>query len=323
MVLGGLARRVSAIKKLRAEGQPVLVVDSGDLFFDATGTPVDLTKARAKAKVIARAYKGMGVVAINVGDGDLLAGLEFLRQGTGQRLPLISANLVDPARKKPILPPFVIQEVSGIRIAFFGLLDPPVPPAAKQGGREVIAEDPLETARKVVKELTGKADLIILLSDLGVDQDTRIAKACPGIHFILGGHEGRYVKSPYREGETFIVQSYQKGMYSGRLTLTLEKPGAPFQDEGKADRIQEELNDLDRRISSFQRAQANKPSHEIADTIERLKQERKRLQTEMEQARKTSLIGNHFSWSLEPISSSLPEDKEVVQWIKATGITKD
>jgi 2',3'-cyclic-nucleotide 2'-phosphodiesterase (5'-nucleotidase family) len=314
---------VNAIKKLRAEGQPVLVVDSGDLFFDATGAPADLTKARAKAKVIARAYKGMGVVAINVGDGDLLAGLEFLRQGTGQRLPLISANLVDPVRKKPILPPFVIQEVSGIRIAFFGLLNPPVPPAAKQGGREVIAEDPVETARKVVKELIGKADLIILLSDLGVDQDTRIAQACPGIHFILGGHEGRYVKSPYQEGQTFIVQSYQRDMYIGRLTLTVGQPGTPFQDEGKAEVMQEELNDLERRISTFQRAQANKPSPDIAGNLERLKQERTRLQTEMEQARQAATRGNHFLWTLEPIASSLPEDKEVVRWIKASGITSD
>jgi 2',3'-cyclic-nucleotide 2'-phosphodiesterase (5'-nucleotidase family) len=313
---------VNAIKKLR-EGQAVLVVDSGDLFFDAAGAPADLTKARAKARVIARAYKSMGVAAINVGDGDLLAGLEFLRQGTGQRLPLISANLVDRASKKRILPPFVIQEVSGIRIAFFGLLNPPAPPAAKQGGREVLAEDPVETARTVVKELTGKADLIILLSDLGVDQDTRIAKACPGIHFILGGHEGRYVKSPYQEGQTFIVQSYQRDMYIGRLTLTVGSPGAPFQDEGKAAVMQEELNDIEQRISTFQRAQANKPSPDIAGTIERLKQERTRLQTEMEQARQAATRGNHFRWTLEPVAASLPEDKDVVQWIKASGITGD
>jgi 2',3'-cyclic-nucleotide 2'-phosphodiesterase (5'-nucleotidase family) len=316
---------VNAIKKLRAQGQPVLVVDSGDLFFDAATTSGDVNKAqakaRAKAKLIARAYKGMGVVAINVGDGDLLAGLEFLRQGTGQQLPLISANLLDPVSQKPILPSYVIQEVSGIRIAFFGLLTPPLPQPG--GGKELKAEDPVETARKVVRELTGKADLIILLSDLGVDQDTRVAKACPGIHFILGGHEGRYVKSPYQEGETFIVQSYQKDMYIGKLTLTVGRPGTPFQDEGKADRMQEELNELERRISTFQRVQANKPSQEIDGNLERLKQERSRLQGEMEQIRKTSLIGNHFRWSLDPIASSLSEDKEVVQWIKASGITSD
>jgi 5'-nucleotidase/UDP-sugar diphosphatase len=166
---------VSVIKTLQAEGQPVLVVDSGDLFFDAAIATANLSKARVKAKVIARAYNAVGITAINVGEGDLLAGVKFLQRGIGQRLPFISANLIDPARKKPIFTPFVIQKVSGVRIAFFGLVNPSIASAIKQGkAEEVIVADPVETARQVVRGLTGKADLIILLSDLGVDEDTRI-----------------------------------------------------------------------------------------------------------------------------------------------------
>jgi 2',3'-cyclic-nucleotide 2'-phosphodiesterase (5'-nucleotidase family) len=315
---------VSAIKKLRAEGQPVLVVDSGDLFFDEAIATANLTKARAKAKVVARAYKSVGIAAINVGEGDLLAGVKFLQQGIGQQLPFISANLTDPVRKKPIFRPFVIQEVSGVRIAFFGLVNPSIASAVKQGkGEEMTATDPVETARQVVKELTGKADLIILLSDLGVDEDTRIAKDCPGIHFILGGHEGRYVKSPYQEGETFIVQSYQKGMYVGKLTLTIGKAGLPFHDEGKADGIQEKLNELERKIGTMQQAKTTNPSPDIEKTIQRLKQERTRLQAEMVQARQAASRDNHFRWILEPLISSLPEDTEVNRWIKAAGISGD
>ena len=300
------------------------MVDSGDLFFDTAIATANLTKARAKARVIARAYKSVGIAAINVGEGDLLAGVKFLQQGIGQRLPFISANLVDSIGKKPIFTPFVIQEIAGVRIAFFGLVNPSITPANKQGkAEEVMAADPVETARQVVKELIGKADLIILLSDLGVDEDTRIAKACPGIHFILGGHEGRYVKSLYQEGETFIVQSYQKGMYVGKLTLTIGKAGVPFQDEGKADVMQEKLNELERKIGTMQQAKAKKPSPEIEKTIERLKQERTRLQADMAQARQAASRDNHFRWTLEPLASSLPEDAEVNQWIKAAGITGD
>jgi 2',3'-cyclic-nucleotide 2'-phosphodiesterase (5'-nucleotidase family) len=312
------------IKTLQAEGQPVLVVDSGDLFFDAAIATANLSKARVKAKVIARAYNAVGITAINVGEGDLLAGVKFLQRGIGQRLPFISANLIDPARKKPIFTPFVIQKVSGVRIAFFGLVNPSIASAIKQGkAEEVIVADPVETARQVVRGLTGKADLIILLSDLGVDEDTRIAKACPGIQFILGGHEGRYVKSPYQEGETFIVQSYQKGMYVGKLTLTIGKTGVPFQDEGKAAFIQEKLNELERRIGTMQRAKASNPSPNIDAAIEQLKQQRTRLQAEIEQAKQAASCDNHFRWTLVLLVSSLPEDAEVNQWIKATGITGD
>jgi 2',3'-cyclic-nucleotide 2'-phosphodiesterase (5'-nucleotidase family) len=312
------------VKNARAEGHPVLVVDSGDLFFDALRAETDLKKARAKAKVIARAYKDMGVVAINVGDGDLLAGLKFLQQGTGQRLPLISANLVDPVHKKPIFPPYIIQEVSGVRIAVFGLSSPPLSPSANKGVEgEALAGDPVEAAQRVVGELKGRADLILLLSDLGLDQDVRVAKAVPGIHFILGGHEGRAVKWPQQEGETFIVQSYQKGMYVGRLALTLEKPDAPFQDEGRVDRLQEEISELERRIRGLQSTKERNPHLDIERAVEGLDQQRHKLQGEMEQARQASPSVNRFRWTLEPISTSLPEDKEVLRWIKASGITSD
>jgi 2',3'-cyclic-nucleotide 2'-phosphodiesterase (5'-nucleotidase family) len=308
---------------LRAEGQPVLVVDSGDLFFDPATATANLTKARAKARVIARAYKAVGVTAVNVGEGDLLAGVKFLQRDIGQ-LPFISANLLDSIQKRPIFSPFVIEEVSGVRVAFFGLVNPSTAPEVKQGeGEGVIAADPLETARQVVKELTGKADLIILLSDLGLDEDRRLAKACSGIHFILGGHDGRYVKLPYQEGETFIVQSYQNGMYVGKLTLTIGKAGAPFQDEEKAKGMQERLNELDGKIGTMQRIKSKNPSPDIEKTIARLKQERTRLQAEMKRAVQAASSDNHFRWTLEPLVPSLPEDAEVNQWIKAAGITGD
>jgi 2',3'-cyclic-nucleotide 2'-phosphodiesterase (5'-nucleotidase family) len=311
------------VKNARAEGHPVLVVDSGDLFFGAPRTPPDLKQALAKARLIARAYEYMGAVAVTVGERDLLHGLEFLRQVAGQGPPLISANLANPLQKQLIFHPYVIQEVAGVRIAFFGLTSPPQPPSAKEVEGKVIAENPMEAARKVVGDLKGKADLIILLSDLAWDQDIRVAQACPGIDFILGGPEGRATQWPYQEGETFIFQSYQKGMYAGKLTLTLETPGFPFQDEGKVERIQGQLNEIERRIIALQRAEATHPSQSLDSAIKRLDQQRHNLQEELQQVRKVSSTGNRFRWTLEPLSTSLPEDGEVLKWIKAAGITSD
>ncbi|MCJ7547937.1 MAG: hypothetical protein MUP30_14160 [Deltaproteobacteria bacterium] len=238
-MLGGLARRAALLKNLQNQGNPVLAVDSGDLFFDQTTDQADVKKVLTKARLIAQTYRQMGAVAVNVGDRDLSQGVDFLKQEAAQGLPLISANLVDAVQRRPIFPSYVIREVSGVRIAFVGLLRSPLPPViGKSLEGKAAVEDPMEAARKVVAELKGKADLIILLSDLGWDQDIGIAKDIAGIRFILGGHEGRSVKSPFQQGETFIVQSYQKGMYAGVLVLPLEKPGSLFQDEGRITRIQ-------------------------------------------------------------------------------------
>ena len=323
-MLGGLARRTTLLKNLQSQGGPVLAVDSGDLFFDQTTDQADVKKVLTKARLIAQAYKKMGIVAVNVGDRDLSQGLDFLKQEAAQGLPLISANLVDAVQRKPIFPPSVIREIAGVRIAFVGLLQSPRIPAIEESleGKAAV-EDPMEALQKVMTELKGKADLILLLSDLGWDQDVRIAKEVAGIQFILGGHEGRAVTGPFQQGQTFIVQSYQKGMYAGVLVLPLGKPGSLFQDEGRITRIQEELNGLDRRSRDLQGAKERNPHLDIRPAIEGIKQQKDKLQKELKEAQKTVAQGTRFRWTLEPISSSLAEDAEVRSLIEATGIKKD
>jgi hypothetical protein len=73
----------------------------------------------------------------------------------------------------------------------------------------------------------------------------------------------------------------------------------------------------------MQRAKASNPSPNIDAAIEQLKQQRTRLQAEIEQAKQAASCDNHFRWTLVLLVSSLPEDAEVNQWIKATGITGD
>jgi 2',3'-cyclic-nucleotide 2'-phosphodiesterase (5'-nucleotidase family) len=188
---------------------------------------------------------------------------------------------------------------------------------------KAVVEDPLEAVQKVMAGLKGKADLIILLSDLGWDQDIGIAKAVAGIQFILGGHEGRATTGPFQQGQTFIVQSYQKGMYAGLLALPLGKTDSLFQDEGRITRIQEELNGLDRRSRYLQGAKERNPQLDIKPAIEGIKQQKDKLQKELKEAQKTAVQGTRFRWTLEPISSSLAEDAEVRSLIEASGIKKD
>jgi 2',3'-cyclic-nucleotide 2'-phosphodiesterase (5'-nucleotidase family) len=323
-MLGGLARRAQLLKNLQNQGGPCIAVDSGDLFFDQQIDQADVTRALTKARLIAQAYKKMGIVAVNVGDRDLSEGMDFLKQEADQGLPLISANLVDAVQRQRIFPPYVICEVSGKHIAFVGLLRSPLPDAIQKSlaGRAAV-EDPLEAARKVMAELKGKADLVILLSDLGWDQDIGIAKAVAGIQFILGGHEGRATTGSFKQGETFIVQSYQKGMYAGELALPLGKAGSLFQDEGRITRIQEQLNELDRRRRDLQMAKERNPHLDIKPAIEGIKQQKKKLQKELKEAQKTAAKGVPFRWTLEPISTSLAEDAAVRSMIEASGIKKD
>lgn len=321
-MLGGLARRVMWVEKAGKE-KPVLVVDSGDLFFERKGSQ-DLQKAGVKAEILARAYVRMGAAAVNVGDLDLLRGVEFLRNLRQIGLPLISANLIDPKSKKPIFDPYVIQERGGLKVAFLGLLAPEIDPQVlKAVAQEVEVADPWETAKSFVAQLRSKVDLLVVLSDMGQVRDQRLAGEVQGIDLILGGHDGRFLSSPIYEEGVWIFQSYAKGMYVGELRIRWERSGEPLEDEGKLARLQQQIAQLETRLEAHKRALERNPNPGLERSVHQLEEQRNRLVAEMEEARTSHPRSNRFSWRLQPMDPSLPEDGETGRWIKEAGVQTD
>lgn len=322
-MLGGLARRVSFVEKLKGEGKPVLVVDSGHLFTDAS-TGIDHTQSLTKARLISRAYKRMGVAAINVGDWDLMQGMAFLREEASRGLPLISANLVDQSRGTPIFKPYIIKKINKTRIAFFGLLSPDINPTIrKAAGGGILVKDPVETAREMLKKLYNRADVIILLSDLGADREREVVKAASGIHFILGGHEGRYIQSSAWEGQAPVLESYKNGMYAGKLQLSFVNPASPFHDEGREDQIKQQIQNLEFRLRNLKESRNNHQKQSVDNAIQNINKQKESLQDELKRSRASLSGGNRFLWTLVPLDKSHPEDREVSAWIRKAGIEKD
>jgi len=288
-MLGGLARRVSLVEKLGSEDRSLLVVDSGNLFTGALAG-ANQKQSHIKARLISRAYMRMGIAAINVGDLDLLQGLAFLRKEASRGLPLVSSNLVDPSTKTSIFKPYIIKRVGSIRVAFFGLLSDDIrTDIYKEAGKTFLVAEPVKTAREMIGLLRGKADVIILLSALHSDRQQEVIRAAPGIHFVLGGRDSRYIQSPLWEGQTPILESYKYGMYAGKLQLTFTNASSPYSYE---------------RTEEQTRQQASS-GNELRLTGEPLSG------------------NNRFRWTLIPLDMSIPEDKEVSGWIRKAGIEKD
>lgn len=316
------------MEKIRNERQSILVVDSGDLFFDHL---VNMNPERAlkKARLIGRAYRRMDASAVNVGDLDLVQGVDFLRSEFSQGLPLVSANLLDPSSKSPIFPPFVIREISGMRVAFLGLLAPESGPAISAAIRKanegkILIRDPLEAGRETLHKLQGQADLVVLLSDLGLSRDQIVAGTIPGIHFILGGHEGRLVVHPTLQGRAYLMQSSAKGMYVGKLQLAVDNPVFPFEDKEKGESIQAQMRNIERHLQALRGQRERQPSKEIDHGIELWNQRKEKLQEKLASSSSESPIKkNLFDWSLVPLEMPLPEDEEVQRWIGEARINVD
>jgi 2',3'-cyclic-nucleotide 2'-phosphodiesterase (5'-nucleotidase family) len=288
-VLGGLARRVTLVEKLKSEDGSFLVVDSGNLFTNGWAG-ADQKQSIIRARLISRAYMRMGVAAINVGDLDLLTGLAFLRREASRGLPLVSSNLVDPSTKTSIFKPYIIKKVGAIRVAFFGLLSPDNrTDIYKDAAKNPLVKDPVKAAREMTAILRGKADVIVLLSALPSDRQLEVIRAARGIHFVLGGRDGRYVQSPLWEGQTPILESYKYGMYAGRLQLTFVNASSPYSYE----RTEEQERD---------QASSGNGSRTSGGHTSR---------------------NNRFHWTLIPLHMSIPEDKEVSGWMRKAGMEKD
>ena len=232
--VGGMARIATVIKRIRAEtGDPVVLLDSGDTTHGYTALP----KAFHGASTIA-IMNALGYDAMVPGNHDFQwHSVDTVRNHDQSQFPWISANVVDAKTGKQWLLPFIIREIGGVRVAFFGLMnDLPktqanVYVAAPELGLTVLPAK--EVAAKLVPELRTKADIVVLLSHLGATADTQLAQAVPGIDAIFGGHTHTRLSTPrmakvgertaFSLGAVPIVQAAYYGQYVGKTRLVFRR----------------------------------------------------------------------------------------------------
>jgi hypothetical protein len=175
--------------------------------------------------VIARIFKQIGVDAVNVGELDLVLGVNYLKDLEKKYdFPLVSANLVND-KGEPIFKRYVITKVNDKNIGIFGVIGDTSEMTAKVSEitkNTVKVQDPLEAAASVIKELTGKVDYVIALAHQGTNRDWVLARRVKGINLIVGAHDRQKTKEPYDADGTLIVQAGEKGQYQGLLEVTMD-----------------------------------------------------------------------------------------------------
>ena len=221
----------------------------------------------------------MGYHAIGIGDDDLSLGKEFL-SGLSKmsNVPLLSSNLMDGTTGKPLLQPYLIREVNGLRIGIFSILSPGTfltPSDPRKKG--LILQDPIETVQEMIKELGPKTDRIILLSHQGYPKDVELAQKISGIHIIIGSHTGVDLANPPVIKNTIIVQNASKGMYARKLDLTFFNKESTFYNatirhthEGNLAKLRQQLSSVN--ASEAERSQWQRAVETIEQTLKQLDQ---------------------------------------------------
>lgn len=124
----------------------------------------------------------MGYDAMALGEGDMAKlGLETLRQRIQEaKFAVLSANAVFSGSDQLIVQPFLLKEMNGHHIAIIGLTG-----WGQIKGVEIL--DPIESVQRVMAQLKGQADIIILLSHAGLQTNRQIIEAIPEIDLVISG----------------------------------------------------------------------------------------------------------------------------------------
>jgi len=135
------------------------------------------------------------------------------------RFPVLGANV----RGLGLIKPYVIKKVNGLRVAIIGVVTADTPThTSPKNVAGLKFSPPAEAVANCLKELKGKADLVVVLSHIGYQEDRALAAQVPGIDVIVGGHSHTKVTTPERINQTVIVQAWEHGKVLGVLDLDLK-----------------------------------------------------------------------------------------------------
>jgi 2',3'-cyclic-nucleotide 2'-phosphodiesterase (5'-nucleotidase family) len=211
------------IKATRQQSANVLLLDAGDTLYGQQPLA-----QKSNAKVLIDAMNLLGYNAMTIGDLDLQLGVDILRQRIADsKFAILSANLIVAGENKLLAQPYTILNVDGHKVGIIGLTWDglsPDDPSIKDKFLLLKADIVLP---QYVAEVSRQADIVILLSNMGYEEDQRLSSAVPGIDLIVGGRSRIPINEAWRNETTgtLIVQASLQGEYIGRRTLHIDSAG--------------------------------------------------------------------------------------------------
>jgi 2',3'-cyclic-nucleotide 2'-phosphodiesterase/3'-nucleotidase len=211
----GIAKVQTLIKaqRQRLKGQPLLMLDAGDTI---QGTPLAYYYAKVEPITsggihpMAKAMNLIGYDAAALGNHEFNYGIPLLRKYESQlNFPLLGANAVDPATKRPVFPPYLVKRVRmphgpDLKVGILGLTNPGIAIWDRDNVSGRIEFPGLvEQAKVFVPQLKRLGcDVVVVAAHSGAttsssygdalpypeNASSLVAEQVPGIDAILVGH---------------------------------------------------------------------------------------------------------------------------------------
>jgi 2',3'-cyclic-nucleotide 2'-phosphodiesterase (5'-nucleotidase family) len=232
---GGIPARNTLIKKLTGDkkDENVLLLDTGNItlgnfesnYYEGIPDAVGMSVCK---------YDAAGIGLAEVWHGTKYF-FDIFNKNT--KFLLLSSNVkyMTLAKVKEYLADNYLVKtyggVGGIKVGIFSVLSPSIYsylPAKVQ--KEIVIDDPVETAKAVVDDLKNreKVDIIIAMTNLGIEKGNydygalSFATNVSGIDIILDGSGEEKIEEPIEVNNVKVCQAYKFGLFLGEIKLACD-----------------------------------------------------------------------------------------------------
>lgn len=246
---GGYARLKTLIDEQKEEHPNALMLDGGDF---SMGSLFQTAYSTSALELRAMGQMGYDVTTFGNHEFDYrasgLADMLYAAVDSGDPLPaIVDANYLPPQEDEETwdalytygVQDYRILERGGVTYVIFGITGVDSDECAPMSGMEL--HDPVETAKRVVKEATeqcqnayGEDPVVICLSHSGTEngkgEDYELAQKVDGIDVVISGHTHTTLEQPIEVNDTYIVSAGENSKNLGVLTLTRTQDGVELKD---------------------------------------------------------------------------------------------
>jgi len=232
--VGGLARMYRKIRQIRRHAHGSLTINTGDTL---QGSAEQLY---TRGQAIVNVLNDFGIDAYTPGNWDFLYGTARFRElftGPTPAAPWngLAANLYystliqDPTTPYPalagqrVLPPYLVRTVNGVKIGIMGFTGsrPPqvVAPTTVKGFQFTGGDAEVPQFLSVLKNQE-HVDVVVMISELGLANNVRLAEANPGIDVVLSSDMHEETREPViLANGTMLVEEGQDGTIFSSIDL--------------------------------------------------------------------------------------------------------
>ncbi len=215
---GGIERRMSHLKEVRARAKNTLFVDTGDNFKEPT------RQGKLKGQTLMAAMAKMEYDAVTLGDHDFVYGNPFIREQ--KDIPWVLSNIAIDGM--PIPDVRIKRFSNGLKAAVIAVADPDLLYGIQHSKSRVMT--PEKAVRSLVQSLKASEnpDLVVLLTHMEKE------KALPfldldGVDVVINGHIKTDTDTPdmtpVKKGNKIFVQPGPRGQKMGELEITIDSAG--------------------------------------------------------------------------------------------------